>query len=129
MNQHSYRILIVDHSKAIARRVEFMFAEYRNVIPTISLTNTYAQAIHLLQQQSYHLVLLDIDLKDKSGIDLLQYIKLHYPETLIIMFTNNASPSYRNACLHLGAHAFLDKTTDFEMLPQVVMQSLQGVYG
>ncbi|HRN79023.1 MAG TPA: response regulator [Ferruginibacter sp.] len=129
MHQNSYRILIVDNAKAIARRVELLFAEHRETITTITLADSYAQAVQLLQHQAYQLVLLDIHLKDKSGMNLLQHIKLHYPETIVIMFTNNATPEYRNACLQLGANAFLDKTTDFEILPKVVMQSLLEVYG
>lgn len=129
MNLKGYRILIVDNAKAIARRVELLFTEHRNQISTITLADSYEQAIIHLQHQTYHLVLLEIHLKDKSGIELLEFIKSNYPDTIVVMFTNKASARYRNVCMQLEANAFLDKTTDFEMLTQVVMQSLEEVYG
>ncbi len=62
------------------------------------------------------IVLLDIDLPDGSGIDVLNEIKVSNPDTIVIMITGNVDVSNSVAALRGGAHDFIGKPVRLEEL-------------
>jgi DNA-binding NarL/FixJ family response regulator len=117
-------ILIVDDSVLI---VEKLTGILREAISSISIINagTYAGATLLLNELVIDLAMLDINLPDKSGIELLRLIKKEYSKMKVVMVSNNTSEQYRNICLRLGANYFFDKSRDFESIPAIVVNILQ----
>lgn len=61
-------------------------------------------------------VLLDIDLPDGSGLDVLTYVKEQSPETIAVMITGNADIENSVAALRGGAHDFIAKPVRLEEL-------------
>lgn len=66
------------------------------------------------------LVILDIHLNGKNGIQVLEEIQAEKNPPTVIMLTAYPYPQYRKKCFELGADYFLDKTVDFEQIPQVI---------
>jgi DNA-binding NarL/FixJ family response regulator len=64
--------------------------------------------------------LLDINLPDKSGIELLRKIKEDYKKTKVFMITNQANDYYKDMCKKLGADNFFDKSIDFNLIPDLI---------
>ncbi|MEQ1642661.1 MAG: sigma-54 dependent transcriptional regulator [Pyrinomonadaceae bacterium] len=62
------------------------------------------------------IVLLDIDLPDGSGLDVLKYIKEKTPETIAVMITGNVDIGNSIAALRGGAHDFIGKPVRIEEL-------------
>ncbi len=62
------------------------------------------------------IVLLDIDLPDGSGLDLLDEIKESSPDTVVVMITGNISVPNTIAALRGGAHDFIGKPVRLEEL-------------
>lgn len=62
------------------------------------------------------IVLLDIDLPDGSGLDVLTYIKEQSPETIAVMITGNVDVENTVAALRGGAHDFIGKPVRLEEL-------------
>jgi DNA-binding NarL/FixJ family response regulator len=118
------RVLTVDDSPLIVKRVEQLILE----IPGIELTGkagTIAEALSLVEMTRPNVILMDINLskdKPRSGIDLLHIVSRMYPRIKIIMLTNLTDSSYRNMCKSSGAYMFLDKSNDFEKIPQILME-------
>jgi DNA-binding NarL/FixJ family response regulator len=81
---------------------------------------TYAGAINIVQQDQPDIILLDINLPDRNGIDLLEFVHANYQQIIVFMVTNQASDHYRTVCAQLGAQRFFDKTTEFENLAEAV---------
>ena len=120
MHPHKkYIILIVDDSEFITTRVIELLAVVDNVDSIYAAAN-FAEGAAKFSDLQPSLVLLDINLPDKSGIELLRHIKSASPSTEVIMLTNQSDSYYRNLCGKLGAREFIDKTRDFENLPAVV---------
>ena len=118
------QLLIVDDAPLIVSRIRTMMIGLTGLKP-ILYAGTYAGATEIVQSNKPDIILLDINLPDRNGIDLLRYIKLHLPTATVIMCSNQSSPFYRNLCSRLGAVFFIDKSTEFELIPTVVMQFLE----
>ena len=86
-------------------------------VKNIFTANNYEEAIALLKLQKLQIILLDIQLPDKSGIDLLKFVTKEYPAVKVIMFSNLIDDNYIKVCKAIGAKYFVDKSRDFELIP------------
>jgi DNA-binding NarL/FixJ family response regulator len=88
----------------------------------INVAGDYEEAYNSLRQERPDLVLLDINLPDKNGIELLRKIRELGWKCSVIMISNHDNEYYRQQCKQLGADHFLDKSTDFAMVPLIINQ-------
>jgi DNA-binding NarL/FixJ family response regulator len=65
-------------------------------------------------------VLLDLQLADGSGLDVLAAVKPQRPALRVIVLTNQATQQHRAACLAAGAEEFLDKSHEFARVPEIL---------
>ena len=77
---------------------------------------TVAEAKELFAKENPGVALLDIDLPDGSGLDVLAAIKEHQPETIVIMVTGNVNVPNLLTALRGGAHDFISKPIRLEEL-------------
>jgi DNA-binding NarL/FixJ family response regulator len=117
------QLLIVDDAPLIVSRLRTMLEGVPGLGP-ILFAGTYTGAIAILSRDEPGIILLDINLPDRSGIDLLRYIKQHHVNVLVIMCSNQSSPFYRHLCARIGAAYFIDKSTEFETIPEVITRFL-----
>lgn len=118
-------MLIVDDSVLVVNRLAGMINDL-DFVSSISSANSYNEAITLINFERPQVILLDIYLPGKNGLDLLKYVKEHYPHIKTIIVTNSVSSSYKNLCQHIGSDHFIDKSTEFEMVPQIISSYLAG---
>jgi DNA-binding NarL/FixJ family response regulator len=119
MKREKKIVLLVDDSILILERMIPMLQR----VPGVELVvhaGSYKEAISILECLQPDLMLLDIHLPDKSGINLLEYVHTNYRQIIVFMMTSNASDQYREACAKLGAHRFFDKSTEFEGITEAV---------
>ena len=75
-----------------------------------------AEAKRVFAEAEPAIVLLDIDLPDGSGLDVLGDIKEKSPETIVVMITGNVDVPNVIAALRGGAHDFIGKPVKTEEL-------------
>jgi two-component system response regulator AtoC len=75
-----------------------------------------AEATKVFDEAEPSVVLLDIDLPDGSGLDLLTEIKAKRPETIVVMITGSVDVPDVLAALRGGAHDFIGKPVRLEEL-------------
>ncbi len=119
MKKEKLAILIVDDNKSFVDRMIDLLDELDN-ISHINVASDYEEARRLLEQERPDLVLLDINLPGKSGIELLRNIKELGWNCEVIMITNHTDDYYRQQCRELGANHFLDKSNDFGMVTEII---------
>lgn len=61
-------------------------------------------------------MILDLQLGDKSGLQLLKDVKQNKPEIKIVILTNHSTEDNRVHAMRAGADGFLDKSTDFNQI-------------
>lgn len=115
------RAVTVDDSQVMGERMEQMLEDLSGV-EFLGHAKDISTALRLIKKEKPGVVILDIHLKNepKNGIDLLATLKKRYPKLKIIMLTNLSEPQYKDTCLRLGADYFLDKTHEFERIPDIL---------
>lgn len=124
MEKDEKAILLVDDSPLVTERLIDLL---RNapVGKNILTAANYNEALAVMENISISVVLLDIKLPEKSGLDILKFIVKHYPGVHVVMLTNLVSDYYKRLCKKAGATYFIDKSKDFELIPGI-LQELTG---
>lgn len=112
MVEARFTVMVVDDSNLFRQRVTCLLND-RNLHPVLQACN-YEEAEEWLLNTKVHLVLLDISMPGKNGIELLKLIRNRYPATRVWMISNHADDYYKQVCLKTGADHFFDKSLDFE---------------
>lgn len=119
MKSEKRTVLIVDDSILIVERMIPLLEEIENISFVIHAAS-YKEGLDVLSRLTPDMILLDINLPDKSGIELLRLIQERHLEIAVLMMSNNAGPYYRNICKKLGARYFLDKSADIDLIPSML---------
>ena len=88
----------------------------------IHTATNFDEAFEIFSQIDPDLVMLDIRLPGKSGLSLLKKINDSNAKCRVIMNSNYTNEHYRQESRELGAEYFLDKTNDFEIVPELIRQ-------
>jgi DNA-binding response OmpR family regulator len=101
-----YNLLIVDDEKRFAN----MLAK-RLILRGCHCEVCYngQQALDLVAQKDFFLILLDLHLPDIYGTEVLRRIKKMDSKTPVIVVTGHGTEKDRKACMHQGAYAFVHK--------------------
>ncbi len=82
-------------------------------------------AIEKIKGQTYDLLLLDITMPGKSGLDVLKFVKEYSPSCRVIMLTGVVGLSVAIESLKLGADDYITKPYNLEYL----LNSIKRVLG
>ena len=84
------------------------------------------EALKAVQEEEFHLALLDLGLPGFSGLELLSRIKAQAPHTEVILFTGQAGMDSALQALRLGAYDYLLKSEmRLDNLQAVVARALE----
>ena len=92
-------VLLVDDDPAILELMQEILSPGAYVV---DIASNGRKAVERLQACPYDLVLTDMVMPEMQGLELLQYLKLHHPETLTIVFTGYANYQDAVAAVKLG---------------------------
>ena len=115
------RVFLVEDSSLLAERLEAMLAP----LPGIEVVGRAARAqaaIDGILAQRPDLVVLDIQLAEGSGFDVLRALHARAPELDVVMLSNYSSDPYRQIAERFGAKAFFDKSREFELVRDLVAE-------
>ena len=114
-------VFLADDSALIRERLPGMLAEITGV-EVIGQAADGIDAVNYIGKLKPDVVVLDIRMPGKNGMEVLQELKEFEPAPCVIMLTNYPYPQYRKKCLDMGADYFLDKSADFDSLFTVLKQ-------
>ena len=116
------KVLVVDDETLIAEMVTTWLSEdgYE-----CAAAPDAAHALGLLSEGDFHMVLLDINMPGKSGMNLLPEIKRQYPDTSVIMMTGVVDTNIAVRAMKQGASDYVIKPFKLVDLTERVSQELE----
>jgi len=116
------RILAVDDDREFRRSLVKIFQKAGF---GVNVAVDGHQAMTLLDKNHYDLVVLDLKMPGKSGLEVLREIKAQTPEAKVIMVTAFADPDSTRQALSAGAFAYLNKPVKREDILASVKKALE----
>jgi DNA-binding NarL/FixJ family response regulator len=112
-------VYIVDDSEVMRARIAESVADIAGV-EIVGQSGDSFEALDCIGKSQPDVVILDIRLPQKSGIEVLKDIKKEFPAPIVIMITNYPYRQYRQGCMAAGADYFFSKINEFEMIRETL---------
>lgn len=107
------KILVVDDELIIR---DFLYQALKKKQKEILLAHDGEEAIRLLQKESFDLVITDMKMPNRTGLDVLKEAKKIYPEICVVIITAYASVENAVEAMALGAFHYLIKPFSLEAI-------------
>src|SRR5882672_773592 len=119
------RVLIAD-DHAVVRAGLRQFLEGDQSIREIGEAGTGRETLEQLRLSKWDLLLLDINMPDRSGLDVLRQVRSTHPDTRVLVLSGFPERQYAVNVLRAGASGFLSKDSAAEELLRAVRTVLDG---
>jgi two-component system invasion response regulator UvrY len=119
------KILVVDDHAVVRAGVHYFIAD----IPNMQIGGeaaTAEEAIRLIRSQDWDIVLLDIAMPDKSGVEVLKQIKRERPELPVLILSMHPENRYAVQMLRSGAGGYVQKEALATELVTAINTILRG---
>lgn len=123
IKKEDIHILIVDDEESI--RITFAMFLKREGYGKITTAATLEEALALINEQSFDLIISDIVLEGASGTDLLRYIRQTGLQCPVVMITGFPHLDSAAEAVRLGAFDYISKPVNKETLLRFVRQALK----
>jgi two-component system, NarL family, invasion response regulator UvrY len=119
------RVLIADDHALIRSGLMKLLQEDRS-IREMGEAATGEQTLDRLRESRWDLLLLDINMPDRNGLDILKHVRSGYPDTRVLVLSGYPERQYARNVLRAGASGYLAKDSASEELLRAVRIVIQG---
>jgi two-component system invasion response regulator UvrY len=119
------RVLIADDHVIVRRGLRQILAETSDIAVT-GEAETGLEAIKIAREDAFEVMLLDISLPDKNGIEVLKQIKKEQPRLAVLMLSMHAEREFAVRALKAGASGYLTKQSAPAQLVTAIRQVAAG---
>jgi signal transduction histidine kinase len=116
------KILVVDDEQSVATTIKAILQLDGNEVTAVT---SGKEAVELLKEHEFDVVLTDLRLDDLDGIEILRETQKLWPDTVSIMLTGYASLESAVTALRSGAYDYLIKPSDVDELRATVGRALE----
>lgn len=125
MNGAGMKVFVAEDAPEVRKRLIAMLRLIPGVVVVGEAESVWG-AIDGTLSSAADVLLLDLQLADGSGLDVLAEVKLQRPTLRVIVLSNFATPQFRQASLAAGSDVFLDKSQEFGRVPATLRAWLDG---
>ncbi|WP_339609299.1 response regulator [uncultured Planktosalinus sp.] len=118
------KVLTIDDSTTITTHLNYLLKNLKE-IDWVGHAYDLEEGKKILKNTTPDVVLLDIMVSEESGFDMLNFIKKQYPKITVFMLSNLSDTIYVKKSLQLGASHFIDKSFEFESIPNLLLKEHQ----
>ncbi len=118
------KVLIVDDHAIVRRGLKDILGDERDI--EVSETAVPHEALRLIREEMWNLVVLDIDLPGKSGLELLKDVKRMRPRLPVLILSVYSEEQFAVRTLKAGASGFMSKDAAPEALVKAIRKILKG---
>lgn len=118
------KVLIADDHTLIRKGLKQILDDSPDMRVT-GEAETGLQAIQMARENPYDMILLDISLPDKNGIDVLKQLKANNPDVPVLMLSMHAEDQYAVRSMKAGASGYINK----QGAPSQLLTAIRTVAG
>jgi DNA-binding NarL/FixJ family response regulator len=116
------RVLIADDHPMVRAGLRQLLKEYP-AITEIDEAGSGNETLQGLHANLCNLLLLDINMPDRNGLDILRHVRASYPDTKVLVLSGFSERQYALSALKAGASGYLPK----ECAPQELLTAIGAV--
>jgi two-component system, NtrC family, response regulator AtoC len=116
------KVLVIDDDDPGRQVMDLLLRKAGYAVDTASTGNEGLEKLH---SGNFNLVLVDLFLPDKSGIEILQEVRFFSPGIEVIVITGHASPKTAVQAMKEGAFDYITKPVHFDELKIVISKALE----
>ena len=120
------QILIVEDEANIRRVLRKILIDIDKSI-IVSEAVDGVEAISMVSENTYDLILCDIKMPKKDGIEVLEYIQKVSPQTAVVMISGHGDLDTAVKAMRMGAYDYISKPPDLNHLLQTINAALQRI--
>ena len=121
------RLLIVDDEyfaiRGIMDGVNWEVLQFDEILQA----GSYGQAVELLERQPVEILLCDIEMPDESGLELIEWVNGHYPDTECIILSCHDEFDFARQAVRLKCLDYILKPVRYEFLTEVLGKAMETV--
>ena len=120
------RVLIADDVQETRRNTRLMLATIDDV-EVVAIASNGLQAVQLSEQHHPDILLLDINMPEVSGLDMLEFLRRRkeWKALPVIMLSSEAAESLIDKTMEMGADSYLMKPVTIEELEKTMSNVMQ----
>ena len=122
---NTIRLLLVDDHTMVRQGLRSLLESYEDVM-IVGEGSNGEEAIELVEQLRPALVVMDLNMPKKNGIEATARIKARWPETVVIGLSVQAGEEARRAILNAGGAVLLTKEAAVDELYRTIREVLDG---
>mgnify|MGYP000856703947 CR=1 FL=1 len=119
------RILIADDHAIIRNGLSQILDDTDDLEPAGQAANG-TELQQQLRSESWDLLILDLSMPGRNGLDLIKVVKADYPKLPILIFTMHQEEQYAVRAIRAGAAGYVTKESDTEVLLSAARKLLGG---
>jgi DNA-binding NtrC family response regulator len=115
-------ILVLDDEPIVGKRLKPALAKSGY---DVDVVETGAEALKLIDERNYDIVVSDIRMEGVDGLDVLRHVRARAPRTLVIMITGFATVEVARQALTMGAFDFIAKPFKLDDLRATILRAAE----
>ncbi len=119
-----HNILLIDDHHIVRTGIKLILTERLNVL--IDEAANGASAIDQIKKNVYSLIMLDINMPDTNGFQLLKQVLRIKPDSNVLMFSMNPEEHFAKRFIKTGAKGYLNKEASDNEILKAVSTILSG---
>jgi len=120
-----HRVMIADDHAIIRNGLGQIFADTDDLEPAGEAANG-SELLQRLREGNWDLLILDLSMPGRNGLDLIKIIKADYPKLPVLIFTMHQEDQYAVRAIRAGAAGFVTKESDTELVLFAARKLLDG---
>ncbi len=119
------RVFVIDDHAIVREGVKQILAETADMICTGDADNGH-EAIRLARKGEFDILLLDLSMPERGGIEILKQIRKEAPEIKVLVLSMHKEDQYAVRTLKAGASGYLNKQSAPDELVVAIREVLAG---
>lgn len=119
------RVLIADDHSIVRQGLRQILSDTEDMVVAGEAENG-VQAVQMLRQGGWDVVLMDVSMPERNGIDTLKILKKEFPKLPVLILSMHPEEHYAIRALKAGASGYLTKQSAPEQLVTAIRQVASG---